>query len=92
MEQTYIIKTNGGGKRDFYRLGVKKASTAIKYLVGWYNQAKEKDMYYLYRDLLSLDSTYKLIETPDGYNEGSVIASGLIVELVDRYNYATNKQ
>lgn len=81
MKQTYIIKTWGGGKYDFYRVGVKRVETAKKYLKGWRDKAIERGMFYLYRDLCSLDATYQIIETPDGYNEGKLVASGFIREL-----------
>ena len=32
MKQTYIIKTYGGGKYDFNRVGCKSVNTCIKYL------------------------------------------------------------
>lgn len=82
MKQTFIIKTHGGGKNDFYRLSVKKVSTAIKYLKGWREKAfiiGAAD--YLCRDLCAPDASYRIIETPDGYNEGKVVASGLMCDL-----------
>lgn len=81
MKQTFIIKTYGGGKYDFYRVGVKKLSTALKYLKGWRMQAEERNAQSLFANLCAEDATYKIIETPDGYNEGAVLASGLIAEL-----------
>lgn len=80
-KQTYIIHTSGGGKTDFYRVSCKKVETCLKYLKGWRDQAKEKGWNYLYKDLLSDDSTYKIISTPDGYHEKDLVASGFISEL-----------
>ena len=81
MKQTYIIKTYGGGKYDFNRVGCKSVNTCIKYLKSWYTQAKEKGLTYLYPDLLAEGATYKIISTPDGYNEKDVVSEGLIIDL-----------
>lgn len=81
MKQTYIIKTYGGGKYDFQRVGCKKVDTCIKYLKSWYQQAKEQNLQSLYPDLLSDGATYKIISTPDGYNEKEVVSEGLIIDL-----------
>ena len=81
MKQTYIIKTYGGGKYDFNRVGCKSVNTCIKYLKSWYTQAKEKGLTYLYPDLLAEGATYKIISTPDGYNEKEVVKEGIIIDL-----------
>lgn len=81
MKQTYIIKTYGGGKYDFNRVGCKSVNTCIKYLKSWYTQAKEKGLTYLYPDLLAEGATYKIISTPDGYNEEEVVSEGVIIDL-----------
>ena len=81
MKQTYIIKTYGGGKYDFNRVGCKSVNTCIKYLKSWYKQAKEKGLTYLYPDLLAEGATYKNISTPDGYNEEEVVSEGVIIDL-----------
>lgn len=81
MKQTYIIKTWGGGSFDFYRVSCKKVDTCIKYLKGWKQQAKEKGYTYIFRNLLADDAHYKIIATPDGYNETETVASGLMLDL-----------
>lgn len=80
-KQTYLIRTFGGGKSDFYRVSCKQVKTCLQYLKGWREQAKEKGLVFLYPDLLSNDASYKVIATPDGYNETETVASGLISEL-----------
>lgn len=81
VKQTYLIKTFGGGKYDFYRVSCKKVDTCIKYLKSWHEQARERNLFYLYPDLLSDGATYKIISTPDGYNEKDVVSEGLIIDL-----------
>lgn len=81
MKQTYLIRTSGGGKQYFYRLSCKSVNTCVKYLKSWYVQAKENNFTYLFRDLLADGATYKIISTPDGYNEKEVVSEGLIIDL-----------
>lgn len=81
MKQTYIIKTWGGGKYNFYRVGCKSVQTCIKYLKSWYTQAKERNFGYLYPDLLADGAIYKIISTPDGYNEKEIVKEGIIIDL-----------
>lgn len=81
MKQTFIIKTSGGGREDFHRVGCKRVETALKYLKGWRLQAIGKGWDKLFTDLTASDASYKIIATPDGYNLGEVVASGFTADL-----------
>ncbi len=81
MKQTYIIKTYGGGTYDFYRVGCKSLNTCIKYLKSWYTQAQERNLGYLFPNLLADGATYKIIPTPDGCNESGIAQEGTIIDL-----------
>lgn len=81
MKQTFIIRTYGGGKKDFYRMDVKRVETCLKYIKKWAEQAKDRRMEYLYRDLLADDAHYTIVPTPDGYTELEPVASGLVADL-----------
>ena len=66
---------------DFNRVGVKKVETALHYLKSWKQQAVERGMEFLYRTLTHSDAHYEIIATPDGYNPGDVVASGMMKDL-----------
>ena len=80
-KQTYIIYTSGGGCSDFHRVSCKRVETCLKYIKNWKIQAKEKGWDYLFKDLLSDDARYKIVATPDGYNQTEIVATGLVSEL-----------
>ena len=64
---------------DFNRVGCKRLETALQYLRGWREQARSYS--YLYGTLLRDDARYEIIETPDGYHLGKVVASGMMKDL-----------
>lgn len=66
---------------DFNRVGVKKVETALRYLKSWKRQAIEWGMESLFRTLTRPDARYEIIATPDGYNLGEVVASGMMKDL-----------
>lgn len=66
---------------DFNRVGVKRVETALKYLKGWRDQARECGWNFLYGTLLRDDAHYEIIATPDGYHCGNVVASGMMKDL-----------
>ena len=66
---------------DFNRVGVKKVETALRYLKSWKQQAIERGMQSLFRTLTRQDARYEIVATPDGYNLGEVVASGMMKDL-----------
>lgn len=66
---------------DFNRVGCKRVETALKYLANWRKQAKEYGYKTLFGTLTRDDAHYEIIETPDGYNCGAVVASGMMKDL-----------
>ena len=82
MKQTYIIKMYGCGKYNFERVACKKVETCLSYIRSWYKQAEERGLQFLYKELFAEDAHYKIIATPDGYNEAEIVAQGLIKDLI----------
>lgn len=66
---------------DFNRVGCKRLQTALKYLANWRKQAKERGWETLFGTLTRDDAHYEIIETPDGYHHGAVVASGMMKDL-----------
>ena len=66
---------------DFNRVSCKRLSTALRYLKGWRNQAREQGWEFLFSTLTRDDAHYEIISTPDGYNEDKVVAAGMMKDL-----------
>ena len=81
MKQTFIIKMYGNDSYNFERVGCKKVETCLNYIRNWRKQAEERGLHFLYKELFAEDAHYKIISTPDGYNEKEIVCSGLISEL-----------
>ena len=86
-KQTFIVSVwcgaenynNAKGEdRDFFRFTCKKVETVKKYLHGYVTQAKDRGLEFLYPFFFAEDGRYMIENTPDGYNTGSVVASGFI--------------
>lgn len=64
--------------RNFFRFGYKKASAVKKALKNYVSQAEDKGLQFLYPSFFASDGKYRIVSTPDGYNEDSVIEEGYI--------------
>lgn len=65
---------------DFYRVGVKRVKTCLRYLAGWRKQALENGWQSLYGTLCRDDGHYEIEDTSVSW-DGKVVASGMIKDL-----------
>ena len=68
--------------RNFFRFAYKKASTVKKALKNYVSQAEYKGLQFLYPSFFAPGGKYRIVSTPDGYNEDSVIEEGYIKDVV----------
>lgn len=80
-KQTFIIMVKAPSDQDFFRVGCKRAETALRYLKGWKQQALDKGLKSLYNVFFEEGATYSIVATPDGYHKTETVLSGKMCDL-----------
>lgn len=67
---------------NFFRFSCIKASTVKMRLARYIEEAAQQGLQFLYPSFFAESGMYRIVSTPDGYNEGATIERGYISNLI----------